>query len=72
MPTKSYIKYDTKKCSRRKTASAENKTYMMFALCTAVTFFRSFLTAYSNANFAIRIELALVMILRHSTTPGTL
>jgi hypothetical protein len=50
--------------------STRLKSYMMFALWTAVTFLRLFLTAKSKAKRAIRSVLARVMILRDSTTPG--
>mmetsp|Transcript_574 Transcript_574/g.1111 ORF Transcript_574/g.1111 Transcript_574/m.1111 type:complete len:230 (-) Transcript_574:13-702(-) len=45
--------------------------FMMFALCTAVTFLRPFITAYLNAYSAIRVLFSAEMILSDSTTPGT-
>src|SRR2546425_1254418 len=44
---------------------------MMFALCTAVTFFLPNFRAYSKANTAIRVLAFSVMIFSDSTTPGT-
>ena len=44
---------------------------MMLALWTAVTRLRPCVRAYSNANCAIRVEAASVMIFEDSTTPGT-
>ena len=38
----------------------KQKTYIMLALCTAVTFLRLFLIAKSKANLAIRSALATV------------
>lgn len=47
-------------------------TYMMLALCTAVTLFLPFLVAKSKANLAMRWDLARVTIFRHSMTPFAL
>lgn len=43
----------------------------MFALCTAVTRLRPLARAVLKAYSAMRKDLVLVMIFRHSTTPGT-
>ena len=45
-------------------------SFMMLALCTAVTFFRPRRRACSKANSAIRVDALSVMIFRLSTTPG--
>ena len=52
--------------------SVSINTYMIFALCTAVTFLRPCFVAKSKANLAIRREFSRVMIFKHSTTPPTL
>ena len=44
---------------------------MMFALWTAVTFFRPSRRAYSKAKREIRVDAFSVMIFKLSTTPGT-
>mmetsp|Transcript_7904 Transcript_7904/g.15880 ORF Transcript_7904/g.15880 Transcript_7904/m.15880 type:complete len:273 (-) Transcript_7904:83-901(-) len=45
--------------------------FIIFALCTAVTFLRPLATAYLNANSATLSLAFLVITLRDSTTPGT-
>ena len=45
--------------------------FMMLALWMQVTFLRLFASAKLKANFAMRSDLARVIILRDSTTPGT-
>mmetsp|Transcript_9969 Transcript_9969/g.24915 ORF Transcript_9969/g.24915 Transcript_9969/m.24915 type:complete len:350 (+) Transcript_9969:543-1592(+) len=46
-------------------------SFMMLALCTAVTFFLLLSSAYSNAYCAMRSDESYVMTLRLSTTPST-
>ena len=46
-------------------------SFMMLALCTAVTVLRLFSSAYSKAYCAVRRDFTAVMTFKLSTTPGT-
>jgi len=50
----------------------QKKTYMMLALCTAVTLRRPFARAYSNANSATRCDACSVINFMLCTTPSTI
>ena len=48
------------------------ESYIMFALCMAVTLLRLCFVAKSNAYLAMRLDRSFVIIFRLSTTPSTL